>query len=238
MFRLLLAFASSPGAASVGSVLSGTLGITLASLAIATMTIGNLGAYRQTSLKRLLAYSTVAHAGYLLAGVAALSRDAAAAVLYYLVAYLLANLAAFAAVAGLPSDRLEDARGLLRRHPLLGCGLVFAILGLLGLPPFAGFAGKLQVFLAAYRAPGLGVFGPLLLAAGVLNTALSAGYYLRVLRVVGLDDPDTDEQGQVRPLAAPRGLGAFVLLLGLLALAAGLAWTPLTDAAAAAAGVK
>lgn len=238
ILRLVLTFQSAAEGATHPSVLPQTLGTVLAVVAVLTMTVGNLAAYRQTSFKRLLAYSTVAHAGYLLAGVAPLTRDGAAAVLYYLVAYLLANLAAFAVAAAMPDDSLDSARGLMRRNPALGFGLIAALLGLLGLPPLAGFAGKLQVFAAAYTAPGLGVFGPVLLVAGVLNTAISAGYYLRVLRVIGFDDPAVDEKGNAVPLPAPAGLGVYVSALAVLSLVVGLAWTPLMTATAAAVAVK
>src|SRR5262249_34522139 len=152
-----------------------------------TATFGNLAAYYQTNLKRLLAYSTIAHAGYMMMGLATLTREGAQAVLFYLIVYLLMNLGAFAVVAFLRnqthSEDLADFRGLARRSPWMVVTLSIFLLSLLGIPPLAGFAAKFQIFAALYdegqryRAtghPGLGsvMFG--LLVIGGLNTVISA----------------------------------------------------------------
>lgn len=239
--RLLLALQD---AGPDPTLLPRTVGVGLAVVAGLTATWGNLAALGQTDLKRLLAYSTVAHAGYLLMGLATLTRAGVAASLFYLGAYLLMNLGAFAVVAVVRrhagGDTLAHARGLVRTAPLVGVAFGLCLLSLLGLPPLAGFAGKFQVFAAVYDAGhtwGLPVTFTALLGVGLANTVVSAGYYLRVLKVVVLDEPTpVDEKGEPLPL----GEGAGVrLLLGLLAgglVLVGVLWGPLAGLAARAVG--
>src|SRR5207302_3751752 len=121
-----------------------------------TATFGNLAAYAQTNLKRLLAYSTIAHAGYMMMGLATLSADGAGAVLFYLIAYLFMNLGAFAVVAFLRnqtgSEDLASYRGLATRSPLMTVLLAIFLLSLLGMPPLAGFAAKWQLFSVIWKA--------------------------------------------------------------------------------------
>src|SRR5262249_49177952 len=118
----------------------------LAFAAALTATFGNLAAYMQTNLKRLLAYSTIAHAGYMMMGLATLTQEGAGAVLLYLIVYLVMNLGAFAVVAFLRnqtgSEDLSAFRGLVRRSPLLVITLAIFLLSLLGMPPLAGFVAK------------------------------------------------------------------------------------------------
>ena len=128
----------------------------LAIFAILTATLGNLAAYMQTNLKRLLAYSTIAHAGYMMMGLACLTRDGVKAVLFYLIAYLLMNLGDFAIVAFLRnqtgSEELSSYRGLVRRSPWMVVLLSIFLLSLLGIPPLAGFVAKFQIFAALFNA--------------------------------------------------------------------------------------
>src|SRR5437660_888092 len=165
----------------------------LAFFAALTATFGNLAAYLQTNLKRLLAYSTIAHAGYMMMGLATLTRAGAEAVLFYLIAYLVMNLGAFAVVAFLRnltgSEDLEDFRGLVRRAPVLVVTLSLFLLSLLGIPPLVGFTAKFQIFSVLYNEgsgyyragePGLGATLYGLLVVGGLNTVVSAVYYLKV----------------------------------------------------------
>jgi NADH-quinone oxidoreductase subunit N len=202
------------------------------------MTVGNLAAFSQTNLQRLLAYSTIAHAGTMLVGLAALSRDGAAAVLFYLVAYLFANVGAFAAVAFVRNrtGRVDDEglRGLVYRAPGLAVALIVCLLSLLGMPPLAGFAAKFQVFAAAatagdaFRAgpaPWLGYTLYGLVAVGLLNTVFGAVYYLRLVRLMLLERP-ADEL----PVAVPRSAAAYAAALAVLTLIPGLAWGPVADA--------
>ncbi len=151
----------------------------VAVLAAATMTLGNFAAFFQTSVKRLLGYSTISQAGYLLMAVAVATRSDTAlrAMLFYLAAYALTNLAAFAVVAELPRARtIADYRGLAARHPGLAAVLVVSLLGLVGTPPTGVFLGKLQVFTAAID----GGYG-WLAGLAVANTVASLFYYLRWL---------------------------------------------------------
>ncbi|MEU2145088.1 MULTISPECIES: NADH-quinone oxidoreductase subunit N [Streptomyces albovinaceus subgroup] len=149
----------------------------IAVLAAASMTLGNLAAFFQRDVKRLLAYSTVSQVGYLLMPVAVAGRSdlAQQALLYYLAAYAVTNLGAFAVVAALPQARnLADYRGLSRQRPLLAASLVICLLGLVGTPPTAVFVGKLQAFSAVFDAD----YAWLAVLAAV-NTVVSLFYYLR-----------------------------------------------------------
>jgi NADH-quinone oxidoreductase subunit N len=151
----------------------------VALLAAASMTLGNLAAFFQTSVKRLLAYSTISQVGYLLMAVAVATRSSLAlrSLLFYLAAYAVTNLAAFAVAAELPHARtLADYRGLAGRHPGLAAVLVVSLLGLVGTPPTAVFLGKLQIFTAAID----GGYG-WLAGLAVVNTVASLFYYLRWL---------------------------------------------------------
>ncbi|MFD8472331.1 NADH-quinone oxidoreductase subunit N [Streptomyces globisporus] len=149
----------------------------IAVLAAASMTLGNLAAFFQSDVKRLLAYSTISQVGYLLMAVAVASAtgQAQSALLYYLAAYTVTNLGAFAVVCALPgAARIDDYRGLARRRPLLTASLVVCLLGLLGTPPTAVFVGKLEVFTATID----GGYTWLAVLAAV-NTVASLFYYLR-----------------------------------------------------------
>jgi NADH-quinone oxidoreductase subunit N len=218
----------------------------LAFLAALTTTFGNLAAYAQTNLKRLLAYSTIAHAGYMLMGLCTLTRAGVGAVLFYLAAYLFMNLGAFAVVAFLRnqarSEDLADFRGLVRRSPVMVITLCFFLLSLLGLPPLVGFAAKFQIFAvlfndgqAYYRAgqPGMGATLLGLLVVGGANTVLSAFYYLKVMRVMILDRRAEDLEGTAPPrLAEPAGAVVFAVLMAAAVVGLGLFWGPV-DAASA-----
>jgi NADH-quinone oxidoreductase subunit N len=184
----------------------------MAIMATATMTIGNLLALPQKNIKRLLAYSSVAHAGYAMIGLVALSTFGAASIVFYLAAYVVTNLAAFAVVilfartAG--SEEIDDYAGLSRRSPGLGLVLLIALLSLGGMPPLAGFVAKVYVFAAAVES------GWVWLAfVGVLNAIIGLYYYLTILKVVYLYRSDKDDV----PISVPRaygiGLGFCVLAI-------------------------
>ncbi len=156
----------------------------LAILATASMTLGNLAAFFQDSVRRLLAYSTISQVGYILMAVAVATHTdlGLRALLFYLAAYAATNLGAFAVVAEFPhASRIEDYRGLARRHPGLAAVLVVCLLGLVGTPPTAVFLGKLEVFAAAID----GGFTWLAVVA-VVNTVASLFYYLRWIAPVFL----------------------------------------------------
>ncbi len=179
----------------------------LAVLAAASMTLGNLAAFFQTSVKRLLAYSTVSQVGYLLIAPAVATRSDVAleGLLFYLAAYTATNLGAFAVVSELPGARsLDDYRGLARRHPGLAAVLVVCLLGLVGTPPTAVFFGKLELFTAAVDG------GYAWLAAlAVLNTVASLFYYLRWLAPARLAAPEDGRAGLLAPAGRWAGLGAY-----------------------------
>jgi NADH-quinone oxidoreductase subunit N len=188
-------------------------------LAAASMTLGNLAAFFQTSVKRLLAYSTISQVGYLLMTVAVAGRSnlALRSLLFYLAAYAVTNLAAFAVAAEMPhAPALADYRGLAARHPGLAAVLVVSLLGLVGTPPTAVFLGKLQIFTAAIDG------GYAWLAAlAVANTIASLFYYLRWLVPVFLRQPAA---GEPDPLpAAGRWAAATAYACGAISLALGVA---------------
>ncbi len=153
-------------------------------LAVLSMFVGNLGALRQKNLKRLLAYSSIAHAGYLLVAFTALSADGIAAASFYAVSYAAMNVGIFAVVshAGQYDDRLaliDDYRGLAYRSPLLGGAMAFFLISLIGIPFTGGFFGKFYVFAAAIHS------GYVWLAIlGLINSGIAAYYYLRVVATV------------------------------------------------------
>jgi NADH-quinone oxidoreductase subunit N len=166
----------------------------LAGLAAVTMVFGNLGAIVQSSVKRMLAYSSIAHAGYILVGLVAASKlgeQAISAVLYYLAAYTVSNVLAFGALVFAGSrDRevvsYEDLAGLGRRNPMLALPFVLGVLSLMGFPPTAGFFAKYYVFTAAVQAGGNLVW---LAVLGALTSAVGAYYYLRVLVYLFMREP-------------------------------------------------
>ena len=169
-------------------------------LAALSMTIGNLVAIPQSNIKRMLAYSTIAHAGYLIVGLAAVAARTAgeeaslgpSGVLFYLGGYAATNLAAFSAViaisARIDSDDIYDFAGMGRRAPLLAAALAFALVSLIGVPPTVGFMVKIYIFGAAVNS-GL----TWLAVVGVLNSVISAYYYLRVVKVMYLEPPPSEE---------------------------------------------
>ena len=163
--------------------------IALAVLAVLTMTVGNLAALRQSSLKRMLAYSSIAHAGYVLVGLAAGTQQGARAALYYLLVYTFMNLGAFAAVLAVQQRDENDVTteriaGLSSRRPGLAILMAVFMFALTGIPPLAGFFGKLYVFGAAVQANLAW-----LAIVAVLNSGIAAYYYLRVTVSMFMADP-------------------------------------------------
>jgi NADH-quinone oxidoreductase subunit N len=194
-------------------------------IAAATMTLGNLAALGQNNVKRLLAYSSIAHAGYLMLALVAGGHDGARALLLYLVAYLFMSLGAFAVVIAVAErgigDELSAWRGLGRRAPWAAATMAIFLFSLTGLPPFAGFFAKFYVFYALVARGGTLMLT--LAVLGILNSALSLYYYARVLKAMYFDAQQSDES----PIAlSPLHAG----LLGLLAaptVALFVVWSPL-----------
>ena len=181
------------------------IGKLIALLAMITCTFGNLAAYSQTNIKRLLAYSTIAHAGYMMMAIAPLmsslgsdygvAEGALSGLLLYIVIYVFMNLGAFAVVAFLrnyiASEEIADYSGMIRSRPYIVICLVLALFSLIGLPPLAGFLGKFAVFASiadAFRATDATYLLVLLLVGGA-NTALSLYYYLRVAKIMVMEEP-------------------------------------------------
>jgi NADH-quinone oxidoreductase subunit N len=199
-------------------------------IAILSMTLGNLAALAQRNLKRLLAYSSIAHAGYVFLGVAAGAPAGHHAVLFYLGVYVFMNLAAFAAIVAVASggggETVDEWAGLGRRMPLAAFVVTVAFVALAGLPPTAGFIGKYYLFAAVIergRATGDGAFYVAALIA-VANSVLSLYYYARVIRAVYID------RGAVSNAPAqPASRLLRIVLLGLVVpiVALGVYWAPL-----------
>jgi NADH-quinone oxidoreductase subunit N len=211
LLRILLAVFPPESAASWGLLIS--------ILSAVTMTLGNLLAMVQKNVKRLLAYSSIAHAGYALIGLVTLNPDGLAATAFYLLTYLLANLAAFAVVALVSnaggSDDVTALAGLSRRSPAAALMLLVALLSLAGMPPLAGFAGKVFLFASAVEA-GL----TWLAALGALNAILALYYYLAVLKTVYLFRAENEQAPFPIPGAAALALivcAAGILILGIAA---------------------
>jgi NADH-quinone oxidoreductase subunit N len=198
-------------------------------VAAVTCTFGNLAAYGQTNMKRMLAYSTIAHAGYMIMPVAAAvlllgtnrvaAGEAIAALLIYVAIYLFMNLGAFAIVAFLrntmQSETIDDYAGLIRTAPVTAVSMTLILVSLIGLPPLAGFIGKFAVFMTLVDAGGA-LMITLLVIAGI-NTAISLVYYLRVAKKMCID-PEPDSRRPVTlgifPSAYVFAVTVPVVLLG------------------------
>jgi NADH-quinone oxidoreductase subunit N len=173
-----------------------------------SMTLGNIGALVQTNVKRLLAYSSIAHAGYLLVSFAAAPEDGISAAMFYTAAYAAMNVGAFAVVshfanAGEKYTTLDDYAGLGRRSPVLAAALTIFLLSLIGIPVTGGFFAKFYVFSAALKANLVG-----LTIIGVINSAVAAYYYLRIIVVMYMREGRED----VPVLGIPAGLGTALVL--------------------------
>lgn len=206
----------------------------IAFFAAVTCTFGNLAAYGQDNMKRLLAYSTIAHAGYMMMPVAAAillagsdpeaARQTVASIGFYIAIYLLMNLGAFAIVAFLRneigSEQLPDYAGLAHRSPGFATCAAIVMFSLVGLPPLAGFAGKFAIFAQTYQAGLLS-----LVVIGVVNTVFSLFYYLRVVKTMILDAEREDHPAPtIRLWSNP---GFYCALLAFLLVALGVFWNPL-----------
>jgi NADH-quinone oxidoreductase subunit N len=195
-------------------------GVIFAVLAVISMIIGNVVAIPQANIKRMLGYSSIAQAGYLMVGLATLGFSPAADVLgqsgiiFFLASYALTNLGAFIAVIAisskLDSDEIADYAGMFKRAPVLALALTFCLISLIGMPPAAGFMAKFYIFSAAVQHHLLW-----LVVIAVLNSVISAYYYLRVVKVMWFGEPASDEK--VPSSGAPR-LALFICCLGVLLL--------------------
>ena len=177
-------------------------------LAAITMTVGNIAALTQSNIKRMLAYSSIAHAGYLLIGLVVGTERGVAAMLVYLGVYLFMQLGAFAIVTAMRrsdiiGDELKDLTGLFKRSPALGFAMLCFMLSLGGIPPTAGFMGKMWLFGAAIDAGAIW-----LVVIAVVNSAISAYYYLRVVVFMWINEDE--------PAGSPIAIGpAMALAIGI-----------------------
>ncbi len=180
-------------------------------VAVLSMTVGNLAALRQQNVKRMLAYSSIAHAGYLLAAFAAAPREGIAAASFYIAAYAAMNVGIFAVVSVVSGydeklSLVQDFRGLIYRSPLLGGMLIFFLISLIGIPFTGGFFGKFYAFTAA-----VGGGAVWLAIIGLLNSGLAAGYYVRLALVVAQRPADSTD-GALES-SAPVGVAVGAALL-------------------------
>jgi NADH-quinone oxidoreductase subunit N len=206
----------------------------LSMVAAASMVLGNFAAIRQTSVRRLLAYSAIAHAGYILVGFFAVGNAAFASVVFYVATYALTTVGAFGVLgvveAQVGGDQLKDFAGLSKRAPVLAACLMVFLLSLAGIPPLAGFFGKFYLFAAALKNEGHTLPFLWLVILGIAMSCVSLYYYLQVLKQVFVVEPDD----QARPLAVPFLTHAVTVLLAAVIILLGCApnWllTPLQEA--------
>lgn len=188
----------------------------LAALSAITMTVGNLLALPQTNIKRLLAYSSIAHAGYAMIGVVAFSQLGAASVVFYLAAYIVTNLLAFGIVMAFSRvtglEEITDYAGLSRRNPFMALMMLAAFLSLAGMPPFGGFVAKVFVFTAGVQADYTW-----LVIVGIINSIIGVYYYLNVLKYVYLYRmPNEDEEQHAVPLTRPYTIALVALTIAVI----------------------
>ena len=207
--------------------------MSFAIIAAITMTVGNLLALPQTNIKRLIAFSSIAHAGYALIGVVALSQLGAASVVFYLAAYIATNLLAFGIVMAFSRvtglEDLKDYSGMSRRSPWLALMMLSAFLSLAGMPPFAGFVAKVFVFAAGIQAGYVW-----LVIVGILNSIIGVYYYLNAMKYVYLYRmPGEDEENHPLPMTRPYAIALVVLTIGVILIGTVFApWFSWSDAAA------
>jgi len=187
-------------------------------LAVLSIAVGNIIAIAQTNLKRMLAYSTIAHMGFMLLGVLSGNTGGYAAAMFYAITYVLMTLAAFGVIllmsrAGFEADKLEDFKGLNQRSRWYAFVMLITVFSLAGIPPTVGFFAKLVVLQAAWVAG----FGPLVVYA-VLMSVIGAFYYLRIIKLMYMDDAVGEMPLATRPSmrVVLSANAALVLALGIL----------------------
>lgn len=202
-----LAYAVAPGLAPVGAVLAVVAG--------ASMLLGNLGALNQTDVRRLMAYSAVAHTGYLLLGIVVISTFGMSATVFYVVAYAFASMGIML-VSAEEGPLLSDFNGLAQKRPATAWGVVVLLLSLIGIPPMVGFFGKLYLFTAALRSGQL-----VLVIIAVVMSVVSAGYYLRIVRAMFFGEAVASGHALARSRTRSLALALCVVAAVALGIAAG-----------------
>ena len=197
----------------------------LSLLAIVTMTVGNVVAIQQDNIKRMLAYSSIAHAGYMLLAMPVMSGDSVYAIMVYLVMYLFMNLGAFFVVITIKNktngETFEDYKGLGWEMPIVGIAMTLFMVSLTGLPPTAGFIGKFYIFASLIQ--GGGSFYWLVVIGGI-NSVVSLYYYLRVVKVMYFEGDRKDSL-----LSPPKVLTGMILATAVPTLVLGIYWVPIAD---------
>ena len=214
ILRVFYSAFQSPGS------LSSDWGMIFAVLAAIGMTLGNVAAIPQTNIKRMLGYSSIAQAGYIMVGLAAVGLSSTAfipgrsGVIFFLAAYALTNMGAFIAIIAitneLNSDLIADFSGMGKRSPLLALGLTLCLISLVGMPPAAGFMAKFYIFSAAVKQSLLW-----LVIIAVINSVISAYYYLRVVKVMWFGQPASEEK---LPSSPALRVALAISVIGVLAL--------------------
>ena len=217
---------------ALGPVIQGGWWAMLIAMCIITMLLGNFVAIYQTNIKRLLAYSSIAQAGYALIGLVTLTQDGSGATLFYLLMYVFTNIAAFGVIIlvsnATGADEIKDLNGLNRRSPFLALVMLFAVLSLGGIPPTAGFFGKFFLFKAAVDA---GLWW--LAAVGILMAFVALYYYLNIIKVMYLYRSEQDDVAIPVSRAAQLALVVAVAFIIYLGVSAGSAFELTREAAAA-----
>jgi NADH-quinone oxidoreductase subunit N len=235
---MMLGFAGVEGSAAWRNEISGWVPV-LAVVAGLSMILGNLAAIVQSSVRRLLAYSAIAHAGYMLLAVMSHDKQAVASLIFYSFTYGLTTIGAFGVVAvvenGAGDDTLSNFAGLSRRAPLVSFCMMIFMLSLAGIPPLAGFFGKFYIFAAAIKigAPNLGLLWLVVLA--IAMSAVSLYYYLQVLKQIYVVKCENGQGGMAIPVLTQVALALLAALVLLFGCAPGLLLNPLSEAIASAA---
>lgn len=201
-------------------------------LAAATLIYGNLGAISQRNIKRLLGYSSIGHAGYMLMGLAAVNALGAQAVMFYLAQYAFTNLCAFLVIIAVDRGEISEYAGLGKRAPILGVALFLAMASLAGVPPLSGFFGKFQLFAAVVQAAQTDGRFYIVAFIGAAAVVVSLYYYFNVARTIYIDEP-TDTTPIV--VSQPTRVGLYICMVAMIGI--GVYQAPLVQAATLAAGV-
>ena len=246
-FALLVRFTINLTGDSTGASqgLALACGLALGFIATLTATFGNLAAYSQRNVKRMLAYSTIAHAGYMLMAVSALlvlqsgncapeaGHRAIQGLLYYLFVYLFMNLGAFAIVAFIRnqtfSEEIEDYKGMAQQSPVLAISMAICLFSLVGIPPLGGFYGKAFIFAALFDATRVHWFMWVVLVGGGVNTVISLFYYLRVAKYMCIYERPVDAPLVTMPSGSSPAM--YVMLLSGMVVFFGIIINPLSKVA-------
>jgi NADH-quinone oxidoreductase subunit N len=214
----------------------GTWAMLLLVLSAATLLYGNLGAIPQRNIKRLLGYSSIGHAGYMLMGIAAVNAMGAGAVMFYLGQYAFTNLCAFLAIVAVTnathSDEISDFSGLGKRSPILGLALFLSMMSLAGVPPLSGFFGKFQLFAAVIERARTDWHYYVLAGIGAAAVVISLYFYLGVGRAIYLQEAKDPAKAGPIPVSGPMRVALYICMAAMLGL--GIFQRPLVDAAIAA----